>query len=179
MQEIWKDCTYGIKGHYQVSNLGRVKSSERIVKRGSGEQKMPEKLLKTRIDENGYEFLGLYVGKKKQVFKKVHTLVAEAFLENNENKKCVNHKNAIKNDNRCENLEWVTYKENTAHAVKNNLMKPPKGENHPFSVLSSEDVILIREMKKDKKSNREISKNFNVCVKTVYNIVNRKSWSHI
>jgi len=51
----------------------------------------------------------------------IHRLVASAFLSNDENKKCVNHKNGIKSDNRLSNLEWSTYSENLQHAFDTNL----------------------------------------------------------
>lgn len=53
-----------------------------------------------------------------------HQLVASKFIPNPNNKLCVNHKNFNKKDNTVKNLEWVTHKENTRHAMHNNVFKP-------------------------------------------------------
>ena len=69
----------------------------------------------------------------------VHRLLAIQFIDNPESKPFINHKNGIKDDNRLENLEWVTAKENTRHAWDNNLCKPVRywkgktGGNHNTS----------------------------------------------
>ena len=104
--EIWKDVI-GYETLYQVSNLGRVKSIG----------KANEHLLKGRDDTNGYLKVALYKNKICKNFK-IHRLVAIAFIENKDNKPCVNHINANKTDNILENLEWCSYSENSLHSHK-------------------------------------------------------------
>jgi len=88
--------------------------------------------IKTRKKQikRGYETISLFInGLQKTFF--VHRLVAITFICNPKNKLEVNHINGIKNDNNIENLEWVTGKENRAHALENNLAWI--GKSHPKS----------------------------------------------
>ena len=79
-----------------------------------------KRYLKLSIDSKGYKVLKRH--NKKDV--RVHRLVAEIYLPKIDNKNEINHINGNKQDNRVENLEWVTHKENCIHAYKNGLHKP-------------------------------------------------------
>ena len=105
-KEIWKDIE-GYEGLYQISNLGRIKSSY------NGK----EKILKP-FDNHGYFRIQLY---KNGVRKKetIHRLVAKAFIPNPENKPYIDHINTIRTDNRVENLRWVTHEENNNNPLTN------------------------------------------------------------
>jgi hypothetical protein len=120
MEEIWKDIE-GYEGYYQISNLGRVKSLSRIINSVKTTYNSKEIILRNGIASNGYEFAILCVNYKK-VKISIHRFVAIYFIENPKNKPCVNHINGIKTDNKVENLEWVTYSENSYHAVRTGLL---------------------------------------------------------
>ena len=74
------------------------------------------------LDNLGYQQCILYKNKKRY-YKRVHRLVALAFIENPENKPQVNHIDGNKKNNKVENLEWITNSENTKHAYDNKLYK--------------------------------------------------------
>lgn len=118
--EIWKDII-GYEGIYQVSNLGNVKSLGRKSLTEYYDINLKEKILKKGVDSWGYFAVKLYKNGTKKSFK-VHKLVALNFIENKHLKPQVNHINGVKSDNRINNLEWVTSKENMIHAHKIGLM---------------------------------------------------------
>lgn len=125
MTEIWKDIE-GYEGLYQVSNLGRVKSLERVVSRSDGRtQKVSDKIRKSYLDDDGYPRLSLSrEGAKKTV--KIHRLVAQAFIYRKAGASEVNHLNGNKQDNSVSNLEWVTSEENIEHSFREGLHNSPK-----------------------------------------------------
>jgi len=109
MKEIWKDVA-GYEGLYQVSNLGKVKS---LNYNHTGKPK----IMSFKHGTTDYLFVSL--SKHKRVKNKyIHVMVAEAFVPNKNGLPCVNHIDGDKTNNRVENLEWVTYSQNTRHAIK-------------------------------------------------------------
>ena len=126
--EEWKDVI-GFEGLYMVSNLGRVKSLERIIVYSDGRKyKYPEKILRQTINK-GYKQVKLS-NNSKVVTKKVHRLVAEAFLKNENSYPQVNHKDECTINNNVDNLEWCTQKDNVRHGTcqQRRIEKVSKGK---------------------------------------------------
>lgn len=89
---------------------------------------------KVQSISHGYKYCGInYIG-KGVVSKRVHRLVAEAFIPNPNNYNIVGHKNNIKSDNRVENLYWTTTSENTKKAYNDGLAKNAKGAEDSQSI---------------------------------------------
>lgn len=156
--EVW----ISIKDYpnYQISNLGNVKSL------------ITNKVLLTQIDKYGYNNI---IINKKYFF--IHRLIAIHFIDNPLNKPQVNHINGIKNDNKIENLEWVTSKENINHSYKKKLH--PTCEKHGRSKLSNNDVLLIRELLQNKVNQKFIADNFNISQVSVWKIKKRKTYNNL
>ena len=110
--EDWKDIA-GYEGIYQVSNKGRVRS---VCLRHSSKPRV----MKQRFAGRNYLYVGLSLNGVQKKYS-VHRLVAKAFIPNPYNKPEINHINGDKTNNSANNLEWVTSRENKAHAHKTGL----------------------------------------------------------
>ena len=121
MQEIWKDIK-GYEGKYQVSNLGRVRS---LYDQNQFKKTHRIKLLKFNI-RSGYYNVNLNNHRKRKSFQ-VHRLVAFAFIPNFDNKPIINHIDENRLNNKVDNLEWCTQKENVLHS-KYKMYKPKKSK---------------------------------------------------
>ena len=121
-EEIWMSV-FGYEGYYEVSNLGRLKSLSREMYNGFGFFLSKDRILKTFPDGSGY--LSCLLSKDgKKTHKKPHQLVAIAFLNHklNGNSIVVDHINGDKIDNRLQNLQIKTHRENnTTCFIKNKL----------------------------------------------------------
>ncbi len=139
--EIWKDID-GLEGEYQVSSFGRVKSLSRWI----GTSLHEDRILAQSKTKDGYLKVRLS-SKKKNIdwTRRVHRLVAEAFIPNPNGLETVNHKDGDKENNRVDNLEWMDRKDQLFHAYQLKLKKPSQGATNTQSKLSEEDVRYIRE----------------------------------
>jgi hypothetical protein len=170
--EIWKDIP-GWVGSYQASNTGKIKSLDKTIKSRRGSYLKTGRILKESLCNNGYFQVDLSnKGKRKKSL--VHRLVLKAFKGDFE--MVINHMNCIKTDNRIENIEYTTQKENIQHSIKNGLQKRRYGESTGSNKLKTEQVNEIKKLLKANKKQKDIAKSYNVCEATISDIKNNKTW---
>lgn len=147
MEEIWKDVK-GYEGSYQVSNLGRARTLDRYLNHSrnkAGRQIIRGRILACSLDTYGYPQINLFDLNHCVKTRKIHRLVAEAFIPNPENKPTINHINGIRTDNRLENIEWNTVQENSLHSfrvLKRKINNPWLGKTG-FQNPKSKAVVCI------------------------------------
>ena len=114
--EIWKDVD-GYGGFYEVSNLGRVRSKERITEIQSYCHIVRKpRILKAQFNGFYYRVVMSFDGKSRQVL--IHRLVAETFIPNPKGLPQVNHKDENGKNNHVNNLEWCTLQYNQSYGTK-------------------------------------------------------------
>lgn len=176
--EIWKNVL-GYESRYSVSNKGRIKSkiNDNYYKDSNSTTRY-KLLLKLKKTKHGYLTIQLCGESGKKHFF-VHRIVAIAFLDNPNNYPQVNHKNAKKEDNRVENLEWVTKNMNVKHACEMGLFWSPKGSNHYCAKLTEDQVIEIRKLYDNGATYKTIAEQFQKPYKQIWKIIKKQSWKHV
>ena len=116
------------------------------------------KFKKWTKDTNGYMKTQIWInGIPKNVHQ--HSLLAQLFIPNTENKSQVNHINGIKHDNRIENLEWVTQSENTLHSFASGLQQVTRPCKKVIDIISGKIYESVTDASKEFSINRSTLSN--------------------
>lgn len=164
-KEVWVNvgtlAGYEDYSHYEVSNLGRVKSTKRVITKLNGRSKKPSKtIIKSRVlspetlKKIKYVMVNLLPDTKgnKQKHAYVHRLVALAFVDNPDNEREVNHIDEDKDNNTADNLEWCSHSYNMHYGYQkeraNNLRDYNNGKATNLIVNKTMYIYKLRKGEK-------------------------------
>lgn len=174
--EIWRPVP-GYVGHYEVSNLGNVRSLDKVIRRSDGRSKTCKgTMLKASLEAYGYPRVTLGKDGVRSYFK-TYELVALAFIGPKPPMQEVRHLNDDKLNARLYNLAYGTRAQNVADKVRNK--KLPRGSDMPQSILYEAEVLTMRESYDLGESLTKLARRYRVSVATVQSIVNRRTWKHV
>lgn len=174
-REVWKDV-FGYTGFYQVSDRGRVRSLDRVIKYKDGRGRtLRGQLLKAFPNSAGYLWVEL---NRKGVGRVhfVHRLVAKAFVPNPKAKKFVNHESGIKQDNVASRLAWATREENMAHAFALGLLSHAGEKNSQSKLTRSRVARIRRECPPGTRITLAIAEKHQISRRRIYDIRNGDAW---
>lgn len=173
MSEVWKT----ISGHpgYEVSCRGRVRSVHGIIVRSNGANLTRNgRILKPQIRQ-GYERVRLGHGP----YLTVHSLVAAAFIGERPDGLQVNHINHRRDDNRVENLEYVTPSKNVKSAVDFYGRIYPTGQSHPMAKATEQQIRESYKLLASGKTLAEVSKAVGISATSIQAAALGRSWKHL
>ena len=162
-KELWKPLEE-YKG-IEISSIGRVKKAPNKRRKGRILTEFPK-------DKDGYCRCSVQKLDGTWTSQPVHRLVAKAFLDNTDNKSSVNHKDGKRTNNKLENLEWVTPKENVLHSFKFGKRKVCK-EVPRKTILTDYQISQIDTLRTQYTVN-QIAKLFNIEYQSLKNIIHKK-----
>lgn len=175
MEEIWRDIER-YEEYYQVSNLGNIRSKDRLKWNGKAYYKQKGVIKKKTIRADGYFVVNLSVeGRGKTHL--VHRLIALAFIPNKNNLPVINHRDGNKLNNSLENLEWTTYRENNIHALENNLnntRKKIKGTH-----VGTNEVLFFESSREADRVLKIGYKNISACLNGKQNTAGGYEWEFL
>lgn len=178
--EIWKPIK-GYEGLYSISNFGNVRSEDKPFTYNlcgrTGTRINKGRKLKPFINTKANYYRVCFCVNEKREYLLVHRLVALAFVLNPDSKPCVNHKDGNKHNNAADNLEWVTYSENTQHAIDTGLMKM-RGEDNPNAIFTEQQVREMRQLKNTMPV-KDIAISYGCGPEAVRQVINNRCWKHI
>ena len=178
LTEVWEDIP-NYEGFYQVSDVGRVRSMDRVITDRDGiMRKYKGRVLKPSIIHSGYEQVRLCNDGGCNA-KKVHRLVLETFEPHvNMGDLDVNHIDGNKLNNRLTNLEWLTRRDNVLHAYDIGLLNSV-GERNPSAKLSKVDILEILERLDTGELQKNIASDYGVGLATISNINTGYTWKSV
>jgi hypothetical protein len=185
MEEIWKPVV-GYEGYYEISNLGRVKTSAIFIRHDGNWSEEGGYIKKIKIrnqqtNRYGYKTIKLCkLGNCKQM--RVHRLVAEAFIPTDNLNNQINHIDGDKTNNNIANLEWVTAAENMRHAWETGLVNKDHtiGSKHHNALLDEQKVVEIRKLyEAGGITQKEIAEMYGVKFGTIKDVISKRTWNHV
>lgn len=162
--EVWRPVRKdGEEYPYEVSNRGRIRWSK------------SKRIMAPSVNQHGYIQTILHKnGQRTNVL--LHRLVLEAFIGPCPEKYQANHINGVKTDNRPENLQWVTGRANSLHAIRSGLQPHRRGSGNGQSILTEEDIPVIRKRLSRGETQQTIGDDYGVSRFTISGIAQGRNW---
>lgn len=158
--EIWRHFRRRFPRGYHVSNLGRIMG--------------PRGIIRGEIDIGGY--VRVTCGGKHYM---AHRLVGRLFVSGFRRGLVINHKDGNKDNNKAENLEWVTQRQNIAHSWNTGMQNPKAGVEHYAAKLNHAAVLDIRSNAKTAGANQVLARRYGVSPATIHNVISGKTWKSV
>ena len=174
--EEWR--TVAEHGGYEVSNKGRVRSVDRVIRVRNRWGNMSDRKLKGRVLKPGRTPFGYpHVAVEGKATMMVHKMVAAAFMGEAPDGEFVLHKDGDPSNNLLSNLKHGTQVESMADARRHGTLVV--GVDHFSAKLNGDSVRAIRARSTLGETQRSLAEVFGVSQSTISEAVNRKTWKHI
>lgn len=161
---------------YEISSHGRARSVDHTTIGKDGKLHVLRGVLLKPQERTGYLLYSLWVG-ERVTGRMAHRLVFSAFVGPIPDGLEINHIDGVKTNNRIENLELVTAKENCAHAVRLGLA--PFGQRKPSARLTDDEARQIVRRRAAGERSKDLAAEFGLAACTIANLVGGRNWNHV